>query len=223
MKKKKTIIAAVVLLLVFVVGGAIAYFTDTDTKTNTFTIGNVDIDLVETAWDALTDTDNDDIPDVAEDMMPGEFVTKDPVIRNLSTKNPAYVFAKVEVPCSTAIEATQTQAALPATELFTYTVNSAWTELTGSAVACTSAGTATHVYYYGTDGSLTALAKAANGSTPTAAPALFVDNKVTLLGTLKSEQIPNPTAAKNIVITGYGIQTEGLASTAPATVWGYFA
>jgi len=224
MNKKKTILAAVVLLLVFVVGGAIAYFTDTDSATNTFTIGNVDIDLVEAQWDALTKTQGDpDIPDVAEDMMPGEFVTKDPVIRNLSTKNPAYVFAKLEVPCSTAVAATQTQAALPATELFTYTINSAWTELTGSAVACTSAGTATHVYYYGTDGSLTALAKAADASTPTAAPALFVDNKVTLLDTLKSQQIPNPTAAKNIVVTGYGIQTEGLASTAPATVWTYFA
>ncbi|MBR6137041.1 MAG: SipW-dependent-type signal peptide-containing protein [Bacilli bacterium] len=219
MNKKKTILAAVVLLLVFVVGGAIAYFTDTATKTNTFTIGNVDIDLVETAWDALADTNDNDIPDAAEDMMPGEFVTKDPVIRNLSTKNPAYVFAKVEVPCSKTVSTPS----LPTTELFTYTVNSAWTELTGEAVACTDSGTATHVYYYGTGGTLTELAKATNDSTPTAAPALFVDNKVTLLGTLSSEQIPNPTAAKNIVVTGYGIQTEGLASTAPATVWGYFA
>ena len=220
MNKKKTILAAVVLLLVFVVGGAIAYFTDTDTKTNTFTIGNVDIDLVETQWDALTKTEGDpNIPDAAEDMMPGEFVTKDPVIRNLSTKNPAYVFAKVEVPCSKTVSTPS----LPTTELFTYTVNSAWTELSTAAVACTDSGTATHVYYYGTGGTLSPLAKAADASTPTAAPALFVDNKVTLLGTLKSEQIPNPTAAKNIVVTGYGIQTEGLASTAPATVWTYFA
>ena len=55
MKKKKTILAALVLLLVVAVGGAIAYFTDTDTKTNTFTIGNVDISLTEDGWDALAD------------------------------------------------------------------------------------------------------------------------------------------------------------------------
>ena len=71
MKKNRTIIAAVVLLLVFVVGGTIAYFTDNDTKTNTFTIGNVDITLTEPLWD-LTDTNNNDIPDAAEDMLPGE-------------------------------------------------------------------------------------------------------------------------------------------------------
>ena len=103
MKKKKTILAALVLLLVVAVGGAIAYFTDTDTKTNTFTIGNVDISLTEDGWDALADANNNDIPDVAEDMMPGESVTKDPTINNLSTKNPAYVFAKVEVPCTTIV------------------------------------------------------------------------------------------------------------------------
>ena len=74
MKKKKTITAAVILLLVFVVGGAIAYFTDTDTRTNTFTIGSVDITLTEDGWDALADTNNNDIPDAAEDMMPGESV-----------------------------------------------------------------------------------------------------------------------------------------------------
>ena len=157
MKKKKTILAALVLLLVVAVGGAIAYFTDTDTKTNTFTIGNVDISLTEDGWDALADANNNDIPDVAEDMMPGESVTKDPTINNLSTKNPAYVFAKVEVPCTTIVAPATTSE-----ELFTYTTNAGWTELSSAAVACTSGGTATHVYYYGTGGTLTALAKAAN-------------------------------------------------------------
>jgi len=224
MKKKKTILAAIVLLLVFVVGGAIAYFTDTDTKTNTFTIGNVDIDLVETAWDALPDEDNDKIPDAAEDMMPGEFVTKDPVIRNRSTKNPAYVFVKLQVPCSKEVTkpGDPNPTVLSPEELFTYSINTAWSELTTAAVACTDSGTATHVYYYvGSGTTMIPLGKAANESTPTAAPALFVENKVTLRGTLESAQIPNPTVAKNIVVTGYGIQTEGLASTAPADVWGY--
>ena len=104
MKKKKTYLAAIVLLLLFVVGGAVAYFTDTDTKRNTFTIGNVDIELVEAGWDALADTNpQNNIPDVAEGMMPGETVTKDPVIRNKSEKSPAYVFATVEIPCSTVV------------------------------------------------------------------------------------------------------------------------
>ena len=213
MKKKKTILAALVLLLVVAVGGAIAYFTDTDTKTNTFTIGNVDISLTEDGWDALADANNNGIPDVAEDMMPGESVKKDPTINNLSTKNPAYVFAKVEVPCTTIVAPATTSE-----ELFTYTTNAGWTELS-SAAACTSGGTATHVYYYGTGGTLTALAKAANASTPTPT-SNPVFSSVTLRSTLKGNE--GLTGNKNIVVTGYGIQTEGLTSTAPADVWGNF-
>ena len=143
MNKKKTVLAAAILLFMFVIGGAIAYFTDTESKTNTFTIGSVDITLTEDGWDALADANDNDIPDAAEDMMPGESVTKDPLINNVSTKNDAYVFAKVEVPCTTIVAPATTSE-----ELFTYTTNAGWTELSTAAVACTSGGTATHVYYY---------------------------------------------------------------------------
>lgn len=212
MKKSKTILAAVVLLLVFVVGGAIAYFTDTDTKTNTFTIGSIDITLTETGWDALADTNSNDIPDVAENMLPGQSVTKDPVINNVSTKNAAYVYAKVEVPCTTIVAP-----AVSSEELFTYTVNSGWTELTISnelPVACTDGGTATHVYYYGSNGTLTSLASGASTSA-----AVF--SSVTLRSTLKGNE--GLTGQKQIVITGYGIQTEGLSSVTPAAVWANFS
>ena len=221
MKKKKTFIAAIVLLLVFVVGGAIAYFTDTDSKTNTFTIGNVDIDLKEPEWEfaitnSPTNTNNNDLPDAAEDMMPGESVAKDPTIRNLSTKNPAYVFAKVVVPCTTA-----TAPATPV-EMFTYTTNTGWAEVSSAAVACTSGGNATHVYYYGSNDTLTPLAKATDSEHPTStSTALF--STITLLSTLKAEDIPNIDQAKNVAITAYGIQTEGLGSnTTPAAVWALF-
>ena len=48
MKKKLTAIALVVAMLaIAVVGGSLAYFTDTDAATNTFTVGNVKIELLE--------------------------------------------------------------------------------------------------------------------------------------------------------------------------------
>ena len=210
MKKNKTFLAAIVLLLLFVVGGAVAYFTDTDTKTNTFTIGNVDIDILEANW-STTDSNSNGVPDAAENLMPGQSVTKDPVIRNLSTSNPAYVFAKVEVPCTT--ETTPR-------ELFTYTVNNGWAELSSAQVACTSGGNATHVYYYGSGSSLTPLAKAVDSSTPTpTSTAVF--SSVTLLSSLTGNE--GLTGEKNVVVTGYGIQTEGLASTTPANVWSNFS
>ena len=48
MKKKITAIALVVCLVaVAIVGGSLAYFTDTDAKDNTFTVGGVQIQLIE--------------------------------------------------------------------------------------------------------------------------------------------------------------------------------
>ena len=48
MKKKLTaIFLCVALVAIAVVGASLAYFTDTDDATNTFTVGNVAIDLIE--------------------------------------------------------------------------------------------------------------------------------------------------------------------------------
>jgi len=203
MNKKKTIIAAIVLLLVLLVGGAIAYFTDHDEEENVFTIGKVDIELSEPTWVSTGKTK-------AEGLMPGDTIEKDPTVTVASDSEDAWVFVKVEVPC------------LGTTELFTYTTNTGWTELTIAnelPVACTSGGTATHVYYYGSGNTLTALAKAANASTPTPTSTAVFSN-VTLLSTLTGNE--GLTGDKEIVITGYGIQTEGLTSTTPAAVWANF-
>ena len=48
MKKKIVALCLCVALAVVAIGGAtLAYFTDTDNETNTFTVGNVKIDLIE--------------------------------------------------------------------------------------------------------------------------------------------------------------------------------
>ena len=50
MKKKLTaIFLCVALVAIAVVGASLAYFTDTDSATNTFTVGNVKIDLLESS------------------------------------------------------------------------------------------------------------------------------------------------------------------------------
>ena len=206
MKKKRTIIAAIILLLLLIIGGAIAYFTDTDDATNTFTIGNVEIEVVETAWDALTDTDSDGIPDDAEDMMPGETVTKDPKIHNKSTTNSAYVFMKVVTPCSTG--ETVNSNPTPVRELVTFTAKTGWYLMTPSN-SCSN-GTLTRIYAYGSDSAMTELA--ADGNTPT----LF-DNFT--LSTAVDGSETGLTGNKNIQITGYAIQKEGLTATSPSAVW----
>lgn len=51
MKKKSVLVAAIAVMLVaaLVVGGTLAYFTDTKSADNTFTVGNVKIDLLESS------------------------------------------------------------------------------------------------------------------------------------------------------------------------------
>ena len=51
MKKKLTaIFLCVALVAIAIVGASLAYFTDTDKATNTFTVGNVKIDLIESRY-----------------------------------------------------------------------------------------------------------------------------------------------------------------------------
>ena len=84
MKKKILALCLVVVLAVTAVTGAtLAYFTDDDEATNTFTVGNVKIDLTEPKWDA---SGNDDAPEV----YPGEALAKDPTVTNIGA-NPCFV------------------------------------------------------------------------------------------------------------------------------------
>ena len=89
-KKIVSIALAASLAAVAIVGSSLAYFTDTDEKTNTLTIGNVDIVLTEPNWDATGKEE-------AKEMYPGEAVAKDPTVTN-NGANPAFVRVKVEWP-----------------------------------------------------------------------------------------------------------------------------
>ena len=87
MSKKKIIsLCLVVCLLATAIGGTLAYFTDTDSEKNTFTVGNVDIDLTET-----NKINGEEVTGNAfENLMPGTEITKTPVVTNNSSEA-AYV------------------------------------------------------------------------------------------------------------------------------------
>lgn len=63
--------AACGLVAALGVGGTMAYLTDSEQTTNTFTIGKVKIDVQEPGWDT-TDKNNNNIPDKAEDVVPNQ-------------------------------------------------------------------------------------------------------------------------------------------------------
>ena len=96
MKKKSILMAAIAVMLVavLVVGGTLAYFTDTKSATNTFTVGDVKIKLDESN---VNDPDGNRVTsNEYTGMLPGIQYKKDPVVTNTG-KNGAYVRAVVTI------------------------------------------------------------------------------------------------------------------------------
>lgn len=92
-KLKIIIIAiAIVTLLFTVAGNTIAWLTSkTDTVTNTFTYGDINITLTET--DTL---DDEDINTNTYEMVPGNKITKDPLITVAANSEDCYLFVKLD-------------------------------------------------------------------------------------------------------------------------------
>ena len=204
MNRRKTIAVAIVLALVLLIGGMIAYFTDTDVATNEFTLGDeVDIAISETGWTNTAGTTNWTNA-AAQGIHPGAVVPKAPSIVNEATTTPAYVFAEVVVPCYASTGTTVD------TPLFTFIANSGWTLVETSSIDTTNK-TITYVYAYGSSSAMTSLAASATTST-----AVF--SEVTLAPTLTAAQKDTASATPNIVINAYGIQTDNVGTT-PSAVW----
>ena len=87
MKKKLTaIFLCVALVAIAIVGASLAYFTDTDEATNTFTVGNVKIDLIESRFHREGNDNSGDttIPD------PTHKVTADDGMKYVNVGNKAF-------------------------------------------------------------------------------------------------------------------------------------
>lgn len=103
--KKKTLALILALVMVFgaAVGGTIAYLTSTtDPVVNTFTVGNINIDLKETTKDYK--------------MVPGNTINKDPKVTVKENSEACWLFVKVNK--SDNLD-----------NFISYTVDSDWTQL----------------------------------------------------------------------------------------------
>lgn len=87
MNKRKLMLVAVVLCMaaILLAGGTLAYLTDTDQQTNTFTVGDIGIELEEK------------FPE--NELMPGpnNALTKEVTVKNTGS-NPAYLWIELLVP-----------------------------------------------------------------------------------------------------------------------------
>jgi len=95
-----------VLLVVATVMGTLAYLTaKTDTITNTFTVGNITVELAETTGNNYK-------------MVPGHTIEKDPKAKVVAGSEECFLFVKLEKSANFV-------------EYLTYEMADGWTELTG--------------------------------------------------------------------------------------------
>lgn len=150
MKKKNrkyVVIPLLLLLLLVTVGGTVAWLTATNTKTNTFTVGQFNVPaklpdgqtanteksyLVEPSWDTTA----------AHKLLPGVIFAKDPTVGLGAGSESAVVYIQVDNDLTNKVY---------------FTLNNGWTAVSG----CTTAGSASGTYTSG-------LFKYSNVLTPTA-------------------------------------------------------
>lgn len=83
MKKKITLLLSLVLAVAMGIGGTLAWLTaKTEAVKNTFTVGNIDIDLTETTTNYK--------------MVPGQTIDKDPKVTVEAGSEACWLFVKIE-------------------------------------------------------------------------------------------------------------------------------
>ena len=136
---KRSLLSVVALALTIAVTafGTVAYMTDSDTVTNTFTVGNINITVDEENVDGIPDENGNIIPERDQQnnypLIPGLVQKKDPTMTVHEGSEECYVRFRVELTGYTALKAIRP--ALTDEQLLTQfvSINSDWT-LTGTPV-----------------------------------------------------------------------------------------
>lgn len=208
-KKMATTVAACAMVGAMAMGGTMAYLTDIDQETNTFTVGNVEVDLTEPDYPG-NESEN------VENLVPNQEVIKNPQVSNTGV-NEALVFMTVTVPVKevTVTAADGTKGTKGVTDLFWFkdendtladaankwddgwihlTEKEYFTDSTGSeADDLDAAAGGSHTYVFAYKSAI------ANGDATTA---LF--DKVQLKNVIENEVTAGE--AQNIVVKAYAIQ-----------------
>lgn len=201
-------ILAIVLVAAMAVGGTLAYLSDTEEVTNTFTVGEgVQISLVETVFGDEIDTENGINSDaegstlVTVDMIPGDVITKNPTI-TVEGKD-CYIFVDVIVANNEGDESGVT--------ILGYEIDDDWEEVASAYNSVD--GTTTYVYTAGTGYPV-----AVGSDDETTSFGILDGNEVTInssvtredLSAIKDETVEAPTLS----FVGYAIQAANLYDSA---------
>lgn len=193
-RTRRALLTLCLMLAVAVVsvGGTIAWLTDkTDTVENTFSVGDINIELKEHDYDPATNTlsttslvtENKDYK-----IVPGKDLPKDPFVTVKANSEACYLFVKVEATGWT-------------NDKIAYTIDSAWTELNSAA----NSATGTKVYY-----------REVSASTADQPFYILANNKVIVSKELTKTEIEAITDDLSLKFTAYAVQKEGSVDAAAA-------
>lgn len=211
MKKFKAllVVACALLLVAASVFGTMAYLTSTDTVTNTFTIGKVNIKLDEAKVnaDGTSVTPAERVKENSYKLLPGHTYTKDPTVTVLNGSETSYVKMTVTFSKASALDAIFAPTGAELTSIFNGYDAANWIYKGNTKDA--TADTRTYEFWYKeTVGAPTA---------DVALDALF--DSITVPGEITKEQLAT-IEGMTITVNAYAIQADGFADADAA--WAAF-
>lgn len=215
MKKKLLIMSvAMVLVCAFAVGMTIAYLTSTDEVVNTFTVGNVQIQLDEAdvdeygeqLYDSETGSPAPRVPENTYKLIPGHTYTKDPTVTVLSGSESSYIKMTVTFTEAAALDAIFAPNGADLTEIFNGYNPANW--IYKGNTENTRNNTRTYEFWY----------KEVVPAVPATAEDVALDalfDSITVPGSITNAQLAT---IENMTITvnAYAIQADGFADDAAA-------
>lgn len=206
MKKKLLIMSvAMVLVCAFAVGMTIAYLTSTDQVVNTFTVGNVQIQLDEAAANA----DGSLVPNAPRvkansyKLIPGHTYNKDPMVTVLSGSESSYIKMTVTVTKSAQLDAIFAPTGADLTSIFDGYDAANW--IYKGNTENTTANTRTYEFWY-------------KNAVPATTENVALDplfDSITVPGNINNNQLAT-IEGMTITVNAYAIQADGFDNAADA-------
>lgn len=180
---------AVTLLIGCAIGGTVAWLTaKTEAVVNTFTYGDINIDLFEHNYVASSNTLGTTEVKKVEDykIIPGVNLPKDPTVRVKGGSEACWLFVKVQ------------ESGTFVANKVTYSIADDWTQGDGTNIPA-------NVYYRQVD-----------AVTADTSFEVIKDNKVYVKDTLTKEDIKSITTNPTLTFTAYAVQKDGFDTAAAA-------
>ena len=205
MKKTLTVIIALVLVVVMSVAGTVAYLTSTDTVTNTFSVGNVQIKLDEAKAnpDGSLVANADRVKANSYKLLPGHTYNKDPMVTVLNGSESSYIKMTVTFSKANELDAIFDPDGATLTTIFNGYDSSNWTYKGNTKNAADN--TRTYEFWY------KEAVAAPDGNV--ALDALF--DSITVPGSITNEQLKT-IEGMTITVNAYAIQADGFTDAADA-------